>query len=951
MIDQQLYLDGVLMDLAEDTSVVLDIKSNLFRDITQMSSNNTYSISIPKTVHNIAVLGNSVKPKSDSKYPYIFHSARYFRNGVEIIKNGRATVLSVSDSIEISIYFGLFPALTELQAKDLKLNELNCDKYVRFNRNNQIDTYENAKKNGVFYAIYDTARPKGISEDWQGVDTTEGENTSKVYALTDGRIFTGSAVGGNVLGEIVEDPAYRCAIVDFTAGMVAAIQDVVGKGSYRTWAVLDVNNNVVAIAEEVAGKTYTVGQAYQEPENPIVGGVQMPRYYINAGEIAANNYPVSMTVLSLEIGLGLNCPAGTIEYGALDIETGATERWGEVLVSAKQETATVAVNRFKEQGKVLYLRPSADKMIFCDTIPSTDTKIWSYVIGANGLHTSLADWKYKITYTSENQAIDVSLQAPATAAKLIVNTIKMYSNCTSFKVSSNTENKARGTISTQTNGGGSIGGNSGGSSGGGSFSANTKGPVQPSVTCNYVLSLISAQTNVRFKWSEKAQELIDMLAIPLITRYADANTLDGGVGGKINDATKLGILSLYLTKGAPSIFKEDAFGNISQLTVKAACTLLFDIQMYWSWDASKAKPNGVNSYEYRYRPCYIEMKVVSEHRDGQAEDEYTKTYIIGAENSVDGYVTDYEGKKVNGRFIHLVAGRGTLELSEGDIITLEAKRNGDGVLRDLKFYNGTITANVQSSDEVPYGGLFPIGKNLPDIGVKDFIKFLSLITNNYPMQQYSDGALHFADIKDISMNKSAAVDWTRKLIPLEGRNIPRQTDFSLDDFCQHNIYKWKEDDAVTEVHDADVEIDNNTLEYTRNVWTLPFAASDGSRVPIYDWEETKYYFGSKEYSSKSATKYKACKDRIMNLADNGAGNATLRFGIDLQSILNDGMQAYRKMIGQSRKITEYIRLSDIDIMNFDETKPVYLAQYGCYFAVLEIKTTDNGYCEVTMIEI
>ena len=39
MIDQQLYIDGVLMDLPENTDVVLDIKSNLFRDVTKMTSN------------------------------------------------------------------------------------------------------------------------------------------------------------------------------------------------------------------------------------------------------------------------------------------------------------------------------------------------------------------------------------------------------------------------------------------------------------------------------------------------------------------------------------------------------------------------------------------------------------------------------------------------------------------------------------------------------------------------------------------------------------------------------------------------------------------------------------------------------------------------------------------------------------------------------------------------
>ena len=56
MIDQRLYIDGVLMDLSESTDVVLDIKSNLFRDVTKMTSNYTYTILLPRTVHNLSVL-------------------------------------------------------------------------------------------------------------------------------------------------------------------------------------------------------------------------------------------------------------------------------------------------------------------------------------------------------------------------------------------------------------------------------------------------------------------------------------------------------------------------------------------------------------------------------------------------------------------------------------------------------------------------------------------------------------------------------------------------------------------------------------------------------------------------------------------------------------------------------------------------------------------------------
>lgn len=198
-------------------------------------------------------------------------------------------------------------------------------------------------------------------------------------------------------------------------------------------------------------------------------------------------------------------------------------------------------------------------------------------------------------------------------------------------------------------------------------------------------------------------------------------------------------------------------------------------------------------------------------------------------------------------------------------MTFEFKHYGKGVLRGLRGYNGRISASISQSDEVPYGGNFPIGKNLPDIKVTDFLKCICILTSTFPSQRFTDGRLAFADIVSLWEAKAQAVDWTKKLIPSEACNHPRQTDFSVEDYCQHNIYKWKEDDTVFRKHDADMEIDNKTLEYTQDVCTLPFAATDGNRIPIYEWESTKRTFGRTTLTVQTATKYKARKDRIVNL--------------------------------------------------------------------------------------
>lgn len=939
MTDQQLYIDGILMDMSEETAITLDIKSNLFRDITKMTANTTYTINLPKTAHNMAVLELAGKPSTSSKYPYIFHTARYFRNGLEIIRNGRASVLSVKETIEISIYWGLFPALATLQSSDLKLNELNCTKYLRFAKNNTSDTYEKAISEGVFYGRYETAVFKTSSEEWQGYDSNVGGNSDTTYSLVGGKIRTGTEIGKYVSCEVLTDETYRCAIIPFEAGMRATISKVLGKGQFRTWAILDTNKNVLSLADD-AGKTESETLPVLPAPDPFLG------MFVSAGACIANlKTSVAMKTISIRVRAE---KAGSVEYGALNKDTGETTPWGTYEISGAGKAEINVVKR-KPSGLLLYIKPSVDDMINM----ATTTDVAAYYLSDGKLSKVLAVGAYSVKYTSDSEPVDVDLQAPATAEWLIVNAIKEYSTGTTILVKSisETENNAKASRGTF---GGSFG-----NSGGGTFKS--EGTIQPSVTAQYILDLITVQTGVAFGWSNRAKETINGLAVPLITRKADAQTVVGSLEGTFFQTESLGILDFQPTS-LSEVFDGLEIGHrYSQLNVKIACKMIFDVQMNWSWDASKVTPSGHKSWSfgegstelqafYSYPPNYIEMKVKHNNGDGT----WTETpYIAGLQQDETSgkYVTDYESDKVNGRFIHLVAGRGEIDLEEGDIVTFEMKHPKNQTLIGLKCYNGRLSASIKQSDEVPYGGNFPIGKNLPDIKVTDFLKCICILTSTFPSQRFIGGTLTFADIVSLWEAKAQAVDWTKKLIPSEACNHPRQTDFSVEDYCQHNIYKWKEDDTVYQQHDADMTIDNKTLEYTQDVCTLPFAATDGNRIPIYEWENHQYTFGRTTKTVQTPTKYKACKDRIVNLTKNDAGYAELAFNIDLQDIFDNKLEKLRKTVANPHHIVERFNLSDLEILEFDETKPVYLAQYGAYFAVIEIKTTSSGYCEVTMIEL
>lgn len=941
MTDQQLYIDGILMDMSEETAITLDIKSNLFRDITKMTANTTYTINLPKTAHNMAVLEFAGKPSTSSKYPYIFHTARYFRNGLEIIRNGRASVLSVKETIEISIYWGLFQALETLQSSDLKLNELNCTKHLRFAKNNTSDTYEKAISEGVFYGRYETAVLKTSSEEWQGYDRNVGGNSDTTYSLVDGKIRTGTEIGKYVSGEVLTDETYRCAIIPFETGMRATISKVLGKGQFRTWAILDTNKNVVSLADD-AGKTESETDPVLPPPDPILG------MFVSAGACIANiKTSVAMETISIRVRAE---KAGSVEYGALNKDTGETTTWGTYEIR-KAGKAEINVVKRKPSGLLVYIKPSVDDMI--NMALWMGTAVAAYYLSGGKLSQVQAVGAYSVKYTSESMPVDVDLQAPATAKLLIINAIKDYSTGTTILVKSISEPENNAKASRGTFGG------SFGNSGGGTFKS--EGTIQPSVTAQYILDLITVQTGVAFGWSNRAKETINGLAVPLITRKADAQTVVGSLEGTFFQTESLGILDFQPTS-LSEVFDGLEIGHrYSQLNVKIACKMIFDVQMNWSWDASKVTPSGHKSWSfgegstesqafYSYPPNYIEMKVKHNNGDGT----WTETpYIAGLQQDETSgkYVTDYESDKLNGRFIHLVAGRGEIDLEEGDIVTFEMKHPKNQALIGLKCYNGRLSASIKQSDEVPYGGNFPIGKNLPDIKVTDFLKCICILTSTFPSQRFIGGTLTFADIVSLWEAKAQAVDWTKKLIPSEACNHPRQTDFSVEDYCQHNIYKWKEDDTVYQQHDADMTIDNKTLEYTQDVCTLPFAATDGNRIPIYEWENHQYTFGRTTKTVQTPTKYKACKDRIVNLTKNDAGYAELAFNIDLQGIFDSRLEKLRKTVANPHQITERFNLSDLEILEFDETKPVYLAQYGAYFAVIEIKTTSSGYCEVTMIEL
>lgn len=485
--------------------------------------------------------------------------------------------------------------------------------------------------------------------------------------------------------------------------------------------------------------------------------------------------------------------------------------------------------------------------------------------------------------------------------------------------------------------------------------------LHPVVKVSHILELVKKQTGIDFSFVGDAKEYIDTLIIPLISKKSNELTFDGRLKADLQATTNYGALSVNITE-ASSVFEAKVGDGVSVLNVKSDANVIIDFKGEWQFDITGARPNGHGSWSYngdsmRYDNynfrhfCYIKMTVTNGTENTE--------YIIGSDGQIN-ILKVPSGYKGVCKFEY--SGYGKVEVKAGGSVKLEWL--SDGGLKDAQFLGGTLKATLSSDENVPSGGYYPIAYNLPKIKIIDFVKFLAAITGTFPLQMSKDNIVEFVPLSTVWDNKRQAKDWTGRIIAQGNENKPKAIDFRMEDYAQHNYYKWKADDKVLGDYNGDLAINNETLDTEKTIFEFPFAATDGNNVPMYtapDVSSSSGDFGKgrreengkegKTATEEKKPSYNACKDRILRLTRGSDGKAVAVFDIDMQEIIRDKYRHVAESLQNAKIVTETVRIRDLELIDFDETKPVYLAQYGSYFAITEIKADENGYAEVTMFQL
>lgn len=429
----------------------------------------------------------------------------------------------------------------------------------------------------------------------------------------------------------------------------------------------------------------------------------------------------------------------------------------------------------------------------------------------------------------------------------------------------------------------------------------------PSVRASHIVERIQAGYGLTFRWPEEKRQVISKLIIPCLYR-------NGGYANqqerycKVDIAGSQDSLLFWNKKEEGPKFGEAFqynFATGSSIIVRSI-KVLADGTMVITPNFKSKNDNLVLLYgeswideNYQYLPYTI------------IDDEYPYHYNI-----------PYE-----------------IDIQKGYFFTIGIRQGWANVNR---IESNSVVFSMKPK-EIQVGDKFSIAENLPKIKMIDFIKSLCYICGLFAIASEEENQLSFVSIDIIKNNKSRAKNWTKKVVASYQDNKPNKMSYILDNFAQNNRLKWKEDETVVGLFNGVIIVENNTLDLEKDTIMMPFAASDTrggiASVPIYT------------YDVSGELEYETVEPRILLEQDDNGKSKGVFIGLDWMTLINQNYQTYQEMVRNPIIITEKIEISDIDLKELDVTVPIYLGQYGRYYALISVKAEDTGVCECKLLQL
>ena len=462
----------------------------------------------------------------------------------------------------------------------------------------------------------------------------------------------------------------------------------------------------------------------------------------------------------------------------------------------------------------------------------------------------------------------------------------------------------------------------------------TKNYVHPSVRVPWILERISHDSGISFEWPSSIKSgLIDRLLVPLTTKTGEREDESKGVTChmKYRNGQVEGQGDYYVHAAITAQVQAEHVETAGQSN-----------DIYWGLkmlhDNMVLRISGSFNFLYTSDEPSTPRFLAFTMSDGAAVEVFSA-------NASDLEQTSGGNWNVSFNFNDV-----TSTIKVGDVVYFAFDGMGyviDNATQGYGTWDVSLLFSVEEAvpqEEGVSNGLFPIIPNLPDIKWIDFLKAVMQMGGMFAVPD-SGSTIRFVTADTIIAHKSQAKDWTKKVVATYLDNKPGTMTYTLDGFARHSYYRYKEDETVKGNYDASLLVDNATIETDADVVTLPFAGTDTKNrkayIPLYDYSNSEDGVGELE----------DVEPRILFETNEGDLSKASFAELAWRELLGKYYNAYQTMIRRPVVIKEKIEISDVDLREIDVTVPVYLAQYGRYYAIISIKAEDTGICECELLQL
>lgn len=295
----------------------------------------------------------------------------------------------------------------------------------------------------------------------------------------------------------------------------------------------------------------------------------------------------------------------------------------------------------------------------------------------------------------------------------------------------------------------------------------------------------------------------------------------------------------------------------------------------------------------------------------------------------------------------------------------------------IKYHKLACIGFTPDSDNIVYGNDVIINANLPDISASDFIKTIKYIFGQFITVDSLEKKVYFKSLDAIS--ETASIDWSTKFHKLLSVSFHP-------DLSQQNIFKYRNDSIIDpELGIGYVNISDTTLEKKQTLIELPFSATERAaqltdtsicRIKVYELIEAvitrKNEFKDRilllnkltgytdityndgvaiPVTSDSNIPYSYFVTKTDSDFDTSIADADKAYnGLDFANIIENDYQIFTNIFDKFKAVTAVFKLSENDVVSFDNSVPIYVKQlFGKYYvnSIREFKGSEK----LTVVEL